>query len=163
MYCSDHLLPNRNSFCHLKVSFASASTQTIFKYPGVCVSPELPRQNFAITPLGLQPHFDTLNGLTLFHDDLLSAGCSLVMLNIYLSWPHSFIACYRLYIMYFLYSLWNLIHSRSVINNWMPINASHRHKRRNQEYVIAQLVKNLPAMQETLVQFLGPEDLLEKG
>ena len=28
---------------------------------------------------------------------------------------------------------------------------------------IAQLVKNLPAMQETLVQFLGREDLLEKG
>ena len=28
---------------------------------------------------------------------------------------------------------------------------------------IAQLVKNLPAMQETLVQFLGQEDLLEKG
>ena len=29
--------------------------------------------------------------------------------------------------------------------------------------MIAQLVKNLPAMQETLVQFLGHEDLLEKG
>ena len=27
---------------------------------------------------------------------------------------------------------------------------------------IAQLVKNLPAMQETRVQFLGQEDLLEK-
>jgi len=27
----------------------------------------------------------------------------------------------------------------------------------------AQLVKNLPAMQETSVQFLGQEDLLEKG
>ena len=27
----------------------------------------------------------------------------------------------------------------------------------------AQLVKNPPAMQETLVQFLGQEDLLEKG
>ena len=27
----------------------------------------------------------------------------------------------------------------------------------------AQLVNNLPAMQETLVQFLGWEDLLEKG
>ena len=27
----------------------------------------------------------------------------------------------------------------------------------------AQLVKNLPAMQETLVQLLGWEDLLEKG
>ena len=29
--------------------------------------------------------------------------------------------------------------------------------------LIAQLVKNLPAMQETLVPFLGGEDPLEKG
>ena len=29
--------------------------------------------------------------------------------------------------------------------------------------LVAQLVKNLPAMQETLVQFLGQEDLLDKG
>ena len=29
--------------------------------------------------------------------------------------------------------------------------------------LIAQLVKNLPAMQETPVQFLGREDPLEKG
>ena len=29
--------------------------------------------------------------------------------------------------------------------------------------VIAQLVKNPPAMQETLIQFLGQEDPLEKG
>ena len=29
--------------------------------------------------------------------------------------------------------------------------------------LIAQLVKNLPAMQETLAQFLGWEDPLEKG
>ena len=29
--------------------------------------------------------------------------------------------------------------------------------------LIAQLVKNLLAMQETLVQFLGPENLLKKG
>ena len=29
--------------------------------------------------------------------------------------------------------------------------------------LIAQLVKNLPAMQETLVQFLGQEDPLKKG
>ena len=28
---------------------------------------------------------------------------------------------------------------------------------------MAQTVKNLPAMQETQVQSLGPEDLLEKG
>ena len=29
--------------------------------------------------------------------------------------------------------------------------------------LVAQLVKNLPAMQETLVQFLGGEDPLEEG
>ena len=29
--------------------------------------------------------------------------------------------------------------------------------------LVAQLVKNLPAMQETPVQFLGQKDLLEKG
>ena len=29
--------------------------------------------------------------------------------------------------------------------------------------LVAQLVKNPPAMQETLVQFLGQEDSLEKG
>ena len=29
--------------------------------------------------------------------------------------------------------------------------------------MVAQLVKNLPAMQKTLVQFLGQEDPLEKG
>ena len=32
-----------------------------------------------------------------------------------------------------------------------------------QASLIAQLVKNLPAMQETPVRFLGREDLLEKG
>ena len=39
------------------------------------------------------------------------------------------------------------------INHKLPWRAS----------LIAQLVKNPPAMQETLVQFLGREDLLEKG
>ena len=29
--------------------------------------------------------------------------------------------------------------------------------------LVAPLVKNLPAMQETLVRFLDPEDSLEKG
>ena len=29
--------------------------------------------------------------------------------------------------------------------------------------LIAQLVKNLPAVQESLIRFLGWEDLLEKG
>ena len=33
----------------------------------------------------------------------------------------------------------------------------------NQASLIAQLVKNLPAMQEIPVQFLGQEDPLEKG
>ena len=32
-----------------------------------------------------------------------------------------------------------------------------------QASLVAQLVKNPPAKQETLVQFLGQEDLLEKG
>ena len=35
--------------------------------------------------------------------------------------------------------------------------------RYNGAFLVAQLVKNLPAMQETLVQSLGREDLLEKG
>ena len=30
-------------------------------------------------------------------------------------------------------------------------------------FLVAQLVRNLPVMQETLVQFLGQENLLEKG
>ena len=30
-------------------------------------------------------------------------------------------------------------------------------------FLVAQLVKNLPAMQETLVESLGHEDPLEKG
>ena len=30
-------------------------------------------------------------------------------------------------------------------------------------FLVAQLIKNLSAMQETLVQFLGREDTLEKG
>ena len=34
---------------------------------------------------------------------------------------------------------------------------------KNWASLIAQLVKNLPAMQETPVRFLGCEDLLEKG
>ena len=33
----------------------------------------------------------------------------------------------------------------------------------NLQVVAAQLIKNLPAMQETLVQLLGWEDPLEKG
>ena len=33
----------------------------------------------------------------------------------------------------------------------------------NRASLIVQFLKNLPAMQETLVGFLGQEDLLEKG
>ena len=36
-------------------------------------------------------------------------------------------------------------------------------KPKSRASLIAQLVKNPPALQETLVQFLGREDLLEKG
>ena len=36
-------------------------------------------------------------------------------------------------------------------------------QRATSDYLRAQLVKNLPVMQETPVQFLGQEDLLEKG
>ena len=71
MYWSHHLLPNRNSFSHLKVSFASASTQPIFKYLGVCVSCA-PQTEFCWHSSCLQPHFDRLKGLTLFPDDLIS-------------------------------------------------------------------------------------------
>ena len=45
---------------------------------------------------------------------------------------------------------------------------THTHKQYpsfhlNRAPLVAQLVKNLPAMQEILVQFLGQEDPLEKG
>ena len=39
----------------------------------------------------------------------------------------------------------------------------HFHFKEIWAFLIAQLVKNLPAMQETLVRFLGREDALEKG
>ena len=42
----------------------------------------------------------------------------------------------------------------------MKIKLDHICKRAS---LVAQLVKNLPAMQETWVQFLGWEDSLEKG
>ena len=40
----------------------------------------------------------------------------------------------------------------ALIRNWYPVAS-----------LIAQLVKNLPAMQKTPVQILGQEDPLEKG
>ena len=35
--------------------------------------------------------------------------------------------------------------------------------KRKRTSLVAQLVKNLPAIQETLIQFLGQEDPLQKG
>ena len=44
---------------------------------------------------------------------------------------------------------WVLLYFLNLCNSWASL--------------VAQLVKNLPAMWETLVQFLGWEDPLEKG
>ena len=48
------------------------------------------------------------------------------------------------------------VNSLSLLDNWMK---SLMHV----QSLVTQLVKNQPAMQETLVQFLGREDRLEKG
>ena len=48
------------------------------------------------------------------------------------------------------------VNSLSLLDNWMK---SLMHV----QSLVTQLVKNQPAMQETLVQFLGREDPLEKG
>ena len=48
-------------------------------------------------------------------------------------------------------------------NNDQPSRNGSSGGRFKREGMIAQLVKNLPAMQEMLVQFLGWEDPLEKG
>ena len=47
----------------------------------------------------------------------------------------------------------------------MTIHYSHNllELKKKKASLIAQLVKNLPAVQENLVQFLGREDPLEKG
>ena len=45
----------------------------------------------------------------------------------------------------------------------MVIYLLHNLEQVNKNSQLAQMVKNLPAMQETWVQFLGQEDLLEKG
>ena len=50
-------------------------------------------------------------------------------------------------------SAWHDRCNKDLLNGYSPYWAS----------LVAQLEKNLPAMQETLVQFLGQEDLLEKG
>ena len=39
---------------------------------------------------------------------------------------------------------------------------THTHTNTSQDFLVAQSVKNLPAVQETQVQSLGQEDLLEK-
>ena len=51
--------------------------------------------------------------------------------------------------------------TKTAPNNWKQY--LNRHFRRGMTSLITQLVKNLPAMQETPVLFLGREDLLEKG
>ena len=48
-------------------------------------------------------------------------------------------------------------------NRWRNLQPFEPHFLTSQASLIAQLVKNLPVMQETLVQFLGWEDPLEKG
>ena len=45
----------------------------------------------------------------------------------------------------------------------MAVESNLRETESSWASLVAQLVKNLPAMQETLVQFLGQEDPLEKG
>ena len=44
-----------------------------------------------------------------------------------------------------------------------PAPAHRPHKAFNMASLVAEIVKNLPARQETWVQFLGREDPLEKG
>ena len=48
---------------------------------------------------------------------------------------------------------------------FVPLSGSQLHLDLGQEgaSLVAQLVKNMPAMQETLVLFLGGADFLEKG
>ena len=48
-------------------------------------------------------------------------------------------------------------------SNWIDTIYCDRHLLWQGAFLIVQLVKNPPVMQETLVPFLGQEDLLEKG
>ena len=50
-----------------------------------------------------------------------------------------------------------------VYNRTTIVNVGISELRKYKAFLIAQLVKNSPAMQETPVQFLGWEDPLEKG
>ena len=47
-------------------------------------------------------------------------------------------------------------------SNWRALNLAHSINTSMRASLIAQSVKNLPAMQETWVRFLGREDPLEK-
>ena len=46
---------------------------------------------------------------------------------------------------------------------WFSRKSLHKRKKKGDLFLVAQLVKNPPAMQETQVPFLGREDPLEKG
>ena len=46
---------------------------------------------------------------------------------------------------------------------WFSRKSLHKRKKKGDLFLVAQLVKNPPAMQETQVPFLGWEDPLEKG
>ena len=46
---------------------------------------------------------------------------------------------------------------------WFSRKSLHTRKKKGDLFLVAQLVKNPPAMQETQVPFLGWEDPLEKG
>ena len=50
-----------------------------------------------------------------------------------------------------------------VANSQTQLSNFHFHFGINRVSLVAQLVKNPPAIQETLVQFLGQEDPVEKG
>ena len=63
--------------------------------------------------------------------------------------------------MLFLFSPWQVC---SVLSQQMALgNDTTHHVKKNWDFLKAQLAKNPPAMQETLVQFLSWEDPLEKG
>ena len=60
-------------------------------------------------------------------------------------------------------SLWSDHRRRLRIDQWLPLSLFWFHIQLRAASLVAQLVKNLPAMQETWVQSLGWEDSLEKG
>ena len=57
----------------------------------------------------------------------------------------------------------NVSHGADVRENMFTCFFKNQRDNIYRAFLIAQWVKNPPAMQETLVQFLGQEDLLEKG